>query len=45
MQKIEEPKCITRGNKEVEELKEILSDVVLKIKTSGRGLSETLEGL
>ena len=25
-QNIEEPKCLTRGNKDVEELKEILSD-------------------
>ena len=27
--KIEEPKCLTRGIKEVEELKEILNDVML----------------
>ena len=30
VQKIEEPKCLTRGIKEVEELKEILSDAMLK---------------
>ena len=43
MQKIEELKCLTRGNKEVEELEELLSDVGLK--TSGRELSKTIEGL
>ena len=45
MERIEELKYDTRGSKEVEELKEILSDVVLKLKTSTRELSEILEGL
>ena len=43
MQKIEEPKCLAMVIKEVEELKETLSDVMLK--TSERELSETPEGL
>ena len=30
MQKIEVPKCLTRGIKEVKEIKEILSDVLLE---------------
>ena len=30
VQKIEEPKCLTRGIKEVEELKEILSHMMSK---------------
>ena len=43
VQKTEEPKCLTRKIKQVEELQEILSDVMLK--TTGRGLSKTPEGL
>ena len=35
VQKIEEPKCLTRGVKEVEELKGILSDVMLKTSEGG----------
>ena len=43
VQKIDEPKCLTRGIRDMEELKEILSDMMLK--TSERKLPETLEGL
>ena len=43
VQKTEEPKCLTREIEEVQDLKEILSDVMLK--TSERELSKPIEGL
>ena len=43
VQRIEEPKCLTTGMKDAEDLKKILSDVILK--TSDRELYETLEAL
>ena len=43
VQKIEEPKYLARGTKEMEELNGILNDAMFK--TSERELSKTLEGL
>ena len=41
VQKTEEPKCLTRGIKEVKELKEIFGDMILK--TCGRGFAEPMK--